>query len=54
MFTHFAQDPGMEYLLLDSTVVCAHPCAAGAPQKTAGRLSKRLDEAEVDSAPKSM
>lgn len=27
-------EPDMEWLLLDSTVVRAHPCAAGAPQKT--------------------
>ena len=30
---HFADDPDMEYLIIDSTVVRAHPCAAGAPPK---------------------
>lgn len=54
MFTHFAHDPDLEYLLLDSTVVRAHPCAAGALKKTAGKLSKRWAAAEGDSAPKSM
>jgi transposase len=30
MFAHFAHDPDRESLLLDSTVIRAHPCAAGA------------------------
>ena len=30
---HFVDDPDMEYLIIDSTVVRAHPSAAGAPQK---------------------
>ena len=30
MHQHFAGDPDMENILLDSTVVRAHPCAAGA------------------------
>ena len=30
---HFADDPDMENLILDSTVVRAHPCAAGALKK---------------------
>ena len=54
MMVHFADDPDMEYVMLDSTVVRAHPCAAGAPKKTADRKHKRLDEAEADLAPKSM
>ena len=33
MMGHFAQDPDLENLLVDSTVVRAHPCAAGAPKK---------------------
>ena len=33
----FADDPDMEELIIDSTVVRAHPCAAGAPPKRAGR-----------------
>lgn len=31
MHTHFAHDPDLEFLLLDSTIIRAHPCAAGAP-----------------------
>ena len=27
------QDPDLEWLILDSTVIRAHPCAAGAPKK---------------------
>ena len=38
----FADDPDMQHLLIDSTIVRAHPCSAGAPKKsTAGKLRKR-------------
>jgi len=30
MLQHFSDDPDMESVLLDSTIVRAHPCAAGA------------------------
>ena len=33
MFEHFADDPDMENGMIDSTVVRAHPCAAGAQKK---------------------
>jgi transposase len=33
MMSHFANDPDMENGLLDSTIVRAHPCAAGAQKK---------------------
>ncbi len=42
MLHHFADDPDMEWLLLDSTVVRAHPCAAGAPQKNGGQAAQGL------------
>ena len=29
MLIHFINEPDMEYLMVDSTVVRAHPCAAG-------------------------
>jgi len=35
LFKHFSQDRDMEYLLLDSTIVRAHACAAGAQKNTA-------------------
>ena len=53
MHQHFAQDPDMENLILDSTVVRAHPCAAGASKKTEGKQNKPLDAAEGDSVPRS-
>jgi transposase len=40
MFERFADDPDMERLLLDSSVVRAHACAAGAPEKRGGRNSR--------------
>lgn len=33
MFAHFADDPDMENGMIDSTIVRAHPCAAGAQKK---------------------
>jgi transposase len=40
MHHHFVDDPDMEYLILDSTIVRAHPCAAGASKKKADKLNK--------------
>ena len=54
LMDHVAQNPDMEALMLDSTVIRAHPCAAGAPKKEAGRRHRPSDAAGVDSAPKSM
>lgn len=33
MLEHFALDPDMEHGILDSTIVRAHPCAAGAQKR---------------------
>jgi transposase len=33
MLGHFVEDPDMESVILDSTVIRAHPCAAGASKK---------------------
>lgn len=33
MLGHFAHDPDMENGMIDSTIVRAHPCAAGAQKK---------------------
>ena len=38
----FADDPDMEFVLLDSSVVRAHPCAAGAPEKKGGQAAQAL------------
>ena len=35
LFKHFSQHPDLEHLILDSTVVRAHACAAGAQKKVA-------------------
>ncbi len=36
-----AADPDMEHLLIDSTIIRAHPCAAGATKKMVDRTSRR-------------
>jgi transposase len=54
MLEHFADDPDMENDMVDSTIVRAHACAAGATKKTVGKTSKRWDAVAVASAPKSM
>ena len=40
MHQHFVDDPDMEHLLLDRTIVRAHPCAAGASKKTEDKRLK--------------
>jgi transposase len=52
LFEHFAADPDLEWILLDSTIIRAHPCAAGALKKTADRLNKPSDGVAVDLAPR--
>jgi len=50
------QDPDLEWLILDSTVIRAHPCAAGAKKKRtgpAGRPSRRWARAGAGSGPRS-
>ena len=54
MHQHFAGDPDMEYLIIDSTVVRAHPCAAGAPPKKAAKRPSPWAGAGAGSAPRSM
>lgn len=38
LFGHFSQDRDMEYLMIDSTIVRAHACAAGAQKNTAHKV----------------
>jgi transposase len=50
------QDPDLEWLILDSTVIRAHPCAAGAQKKPTARADKRSkpwDGAGAGSGPRS-
>ena len=42
MFEYFGADPDLENLILDSTVVRAHPCAAGASKKHGGQEYQAL------------
>lgn len=39
---YFIEEPDMEWLLIDSTVTRAHPCAAGAPKKNGGQTEQAL------------
>jgi transposase len=41
LFAGVADDPDLQAVLLDATVVRAHACAAGAPQKGAARRRRR-------------
>ena len=54
MHQHFVHDPDMENLIIDSTIVRAHPCAAGASKKRAAKPPRRWGEAEAGSAPRSI
>jgi len=50
------QDPDLEWLILDSTVIRAHACAAGAKKKRTAQEAKKTkpwDGAEEDSEPRS-
>lgn len=50
------QDPDLEWLILDSTVIRAHPCAAGAPKKrtaAAVRTNKPWAAVVADLEPRS-
>ena len=38
LFEHCSQDRDLEHLLIDSTIVRAHACAAGAQKNTARRV----------------
>src|SRR5258708_1519103 len=42
MLEHFADDPDLAKLMIDSTIVRAHLCAAGAPAAQGGQASQAL------------
>ena len=52
MHQHCSGDPDLEYLIIDSTVVRAHPCAAGAPPKRVARRPRPWAGAAAGSAPR--
>lgn len=54
MHQHLIDDPDMEYLIIDSTIVRAHPCAAGASAPKGGSNLRRSAEAGAASARRSM
>ena len=54
MHQHFVDDPDMENLILDSSVIRAHPCAAGAAKKRAAKPNRPSAAAGAGSVPKSM
>ena len=47
-------DPDLEWLILDSTVIRAHPCAAGASKKVAVRKRKHWAAVAAVSGPRFM
>ncbi len=53
LFDQVADDPDLQAVLIDATVVRAHACAAGAPQKTAGRRRRSWGARAAASAPRS-
>ena len=54
MHQRFAEDPDMEHLIIDTTVIRAHPCAAGASKKTEGKPPRPWGVVAAGSAPRSM
>lgn len=50
LFEQVADDPDMQSVMIDATVVRAHACAAGAPQKTAARRRRDSGVRPVGSA----
>ncbi len=54
LFEQMAADPDIEWIIPDSTIVRAHPCAAGALKKTADRPNKPSGAVAAGSAPRSI
>ncbi len=50
MFETFADDPDMESLMLDSSVIRAHSCSAGASSKKGVKQRKPSATVEADLA----
>lgn len=53
MLAHFADEADMENVMVDSTVIRAHPCAAGALKKTVDKPRRAWDVRGAGSPPKS-
>ncbi len=52
LFQHVATAPDLEWMIPDSTVIRAHPCAAGALKKTADKPPKRSGAVGAGSVPR--
>ena len=52
MHHYFIQEPDLEWLVLDSSIVRAHACAAGASHEKGGQPPKRSGAVKADSAPR--
>jgi len=52
LFQQVAATPDLEWLVLDSTTIRAHPCAAGASKKKEAKRRKPSGGVPVASAPK--
>jgi transposase len=53
LFAAVADDPDLQAVMVDATVVRAHACAAGAPKKTGARPRRRSAARAAASAPSS-
>jgi len=53
LFAGVADDPDLQAVMIDATVVRAHACASGAPKKTAGRRHRGSGARGAASAPSS-
>lgn len=53
VFAGVADDPDLQAVMIDATVVRAHACAAGAPKRTAGRRRRASGARAGASAPSS-
>jgi transposase len=53
LFAGVADDPDLQSVLIDATVIRAHACAAGAPKKTVARRPKPSGARAAGSAPSS-
>ena len=54
LLAYFADDPDMENGMVDTTIVRAHACAAGASKKTGDKRNRHWGAVGAASAPKSM
>ena len=53
LFEHLADDPDMESVMIDSSVIRAHTCAGGASTKRGVKTNRRSVTAKADLAPRS-